>query len=193
VLELLVLGATLALAALATGARSLRRHTAERALDRYARSRGLSFVPHGGRAGTSPRVLGTVDGIDFVVDLYRSGDELRTRVAATAPRGRAPQLSVLQRSSFSLQAARPLERLDDVRFDAAFAVRRGTGEDVAGLVDVVRPLLVLEKRSGVWLRSDGWKIAISWTGAESDPVMLDAARDVVVGLGGRHRPDVPYR
>ncbi|MBX3210246.1 MAG: hypothetical protein KF764_34760 [Labilithrix sp.] len=193
-IELLVLGATLTIAAWATGAQAHRRSVASRALDQYARSRGLVFVPPPATPrGASPRVVGSKEDVPYVVDLVRLGGEMRTRISATAPRGRTPVLSVLQRGVFTL-AKEPAPGLGDAAFDEAFVVTSGSAHDAEGLRPATRALLFLDKeRRGVWLSSDGLRVALSWRGTESDPLVLDAARDAAVAIATWHLPESPYR
>ncbi|MBX3225909.1 MAG: hypothetical protein KIT84_29970 [Labilithrix sp.] len=193
-LELLVLGATLTLAAWAAGSGVHRRTAAARALNLYAVSRGLLFVPATSKPrGASPRVNGTKDGIVFAIDLYRLHGDIRTRVSTDAPRGRAAVLSVGQRGAFVWEREGVLA-LGDADFDRAYVVLEGAAED-ADVLREVRPLLLKldELRTGVWLRSDGHKVTISWRGTESDPIVLDAARDALVLIAARHAPHAPYR
>ena len=74
--ELLILATTFAVAAWAAGARVHRRHAAARALDAYARSRGLRFVPApDAPRGASPSIVADQDGgPPFTIDLYRLGE-----------------------------------------------------------------------------------------------------------------------
>jgi hypothetical protein len=193
-IELLVIGATLTIAAWATGAQAHRRSSASRALDRYARSRGLHFAPApASPRGASPRVLGSKDGIAYVVDLYRLGGEMRTRISSAVDRGRPSVLSVSQRGAFAWKKEAAL-CLGDAAFDRAYIVTTGAAEDAEGLRQVLPTLLVLAERAqGVWLCCDGWKVTVSWRGMESDPIVLDAAREAVVMVAGWHRPESPYR
>jgi hypothetical protein len=71
----------------------------------------------------------------------------------------------------------------------------GTAEDAAALQGTRPSLLVLSEREreGVWLCADGLKVAISWRGLETDPRMLDAARDAILTVAAWHRPATPYR
>lgn len=185
-------GATLTLAAWVAGADAHRRVAAARALDRYAAARGLVFVPAPAR-DASPKVTGSKDEIPFTIDLYRLNGDMRTRVSTDSPRGRAAVLSVGQRNAFAWQKSAVLS-LGDATFDDAFIVMTGSNEDAEALRDATAPLLQLsELRHGIWLRSDGHKVAISWRGVESDPVALDAALAAVVLLAGSHRPPMPYR
>ena len=193
-IELLVIGATLTIAAWAAGAQAHRKSGASRALDRYARSRGLLFVPAPASApGASPQVVGSRDEVRYVVELYRLSGEMRTRVSAVPARGRAPVLSILQRGAFTLRERSTLGLGDDA-LDRAFVVKNGAAEDAEGLRGAARGLLLLDnRRKGVWLASDGSKVTVSWRGMESDPVVLDAARDAAVMLAGWHRSESPYR
>jgi len=187
-----VLGATLSAAVWALGSGAARRVGAVRALDRYASARGLVYVPPPSPRA-SPKVAGTKDGIPFVFDLYRLNGEARTRVMTDAPRGRAAVLSVGQRDAFHWQTA-PVLSLRDERFDGAYLVLTGADEDGEALREAKEPLLLLDDlRQGIWLRSDGHKVSLSWRGLESDPVVLDAARDALVLIAARHRPEAPYR
>ena len=193
-LELAVLAGTLAVAGWAAGAQVHRRIAASRAFDRYSQSRGLVFVPpppHVG--GASPRVVGSKDGVGYVVELFRLDGEVRTRVSATASRGRTPVLSVLQCGVFQTEKE-PVLFLGDDAFDRAYIVNAGDPQDVDALRDASPALLVLHERCrGLWLASDGNKVAMSWRGMESDPVVIDAARDVVVGIAAVRSAETPYR
>ncbi len=193
VIELLVLGATLATAAWAKGVQAHRKSTASRALERYASSRGLLFVPaprDSPRSG--PQVVGLRDDARFVVDLYRLGGEIRTRVSATPLRGCTPVLSVLQRGMFTV--GRAAYRFGDETLDHAYVVPTGTAEDVDGLRAFAAALLHLHERcKGVWLASDKGKVSVSWRGLESDPIVLDAARDLTLAVAAWRRSNVPYR
>lgn len=191
-LELFVLGATLSVAAWIAGAGVARRTGAARALDRYAAARGLVYAPPTSPRA-SPKVTGASDGIPFVFDLYRLNGEPRTRVSTDAPRGRAAVLSVGQRHAFHWQSEAVLE-LGEERFDRAYLVLTGADEDAEALREAKEALLLLDAlRTGVWLRSDGHKVTLSWRGLESDPVVLDAARDALVLIAARHRAATPYR
>jgi hypothetical protein len=193
VLELLVLGMTLSLVAWAAGAQAHRRGAAARALDRYAQSRGLRFTPAPTMPrGASPRVHGTKDGIDYEVDLYRLRTEMRTRVSAVVARGHAPVLSVAQHGAFAWNKP-PVLVLGDAAFDQAYLVTTGAADGADALRTALRSLLRLDEREGVWLRSDGSSVAVSWRGLEADPQLLDAARDAVVTLARCHTPAKPYR
>jgi hypothetical protein len=193
VFEFVAVGVAVSIAVCAASASAHRRSVASRALDRYAQSRGLVFVPAPSvPRGASPRVLGAKDGVSFSVELYRLGGELRTRVSASVVR-RAPVLSVLQRRAFPTRKPAVLQSGDDT-FDQAYVVTAGTAEDAQGLCDIARALLLLDaRREGVWLSSNGRNVTISWSGIESDPIVLDVARDAAVLVGGWHRPDSAYR
>ncbi len=175
-LELVVIGATLALAAGASGAQLHRRHLAARTLAQYATSRQHVFVPAPtAPRGASPRVEGERGDVRFVVDLYRLGDVVRTRVSTHASHGQLPRVSaVKRRGPWVVQAPTP---------DDEHAVRHHAGE-------VMR---LLDRRSDVTLACDGSRIALSWQGIETNPLLLDAARDAVTSLAGLRRPHAPYR
>jgi len=196
-IELLVIGATVTIAAWAAGAQAHRRFAAGRALDRYAQSRGLVFVPAPENPrGASPRVLGSKEDVDYVVDLYKLGDEVRTRVSGVIARGaRTPVLSVAQRGAFAWNStSNPETTIGDAAFDATYVVTSmGSPEDAESLKLTIPSLLLLNGRRGVWLSSDGSRVSASWQGMESDPVILDAARDAVVMVASWHRPESPYR
>jgi hypothetical protein len=196
-IELVITGATLVIAGWALGVQAHQRSVASKTLERYASSRHLRFVPpRGGAVRASPRVEGSKEEVDYVFDLYRLGDEVRTRVACAAPRGRAPVLSISQRGAFDWKsgAGRNAElRIDHAAFNEAYVVTNAAGEDAELLHRVVRPLLLLARRNSAWLRSDGRTVSLSWQGLESNPVVLDAARDVVVMVARFHRPEAPYR
>jgi hypothetical protein len=130
--------------------------------------------------------------IDFRVDLYRLGGEVRTRICSVAARGRAPILSVAHRGAFSWRK-RVSITTGDAAFDQAYVVTTGTAEDAERLHAVARELLVFTSRDGVWLHSDGRKVTMSWRGMESDPLVLDAARDAVVKVASWRDTDSPYR
>lgn len=191
-IELLVIGATLTIAAWASGAQAHRKSVASRALDQYAQSRGLVFAP-APSARASPQVIGSKDGVRYVVELYRLAGDMRTRLSAEAVRGRGPVLSVLQRGVFTLHEEPPLRAgHDDV--DRAYVVRKGSAEDAERLREIARPLLFLDDRcTGVWLAADGSRVTVSWRGTESDPLVLDAARETAIAVAGWHRSATPYR
>ncbi len=197
-IELLVIGATITIAAWATGASAHRRNAASRALDRYAQSRSYVFVPPPAKPrGASPRVLGAKDGVSLVFDLYRlnKDGDIRTRVLTVVERGSPPILSVTQRSGFTLSRAAATATLaGSAKFDHAYVIAKGASEDVEGLKTALGPLLLLaEHRHAVWLSSDRNKVSVSWHGMESDPLLLDAARDAVATIAKYHRPESPYR
>ena len=193
VIELLVVGATLTIAAWAAGAQAHRKSSASRSLERYARSRGLVFVPTpDGSPHASPRVVGARDEVRWEVDLYRLSGEMRTRVSAVPARGQAPILSVLQRGVFPIREA--TIPIDDARLERAYVVRTGGADDLEALCAAASALVFLhDRRKGVWIASDGTKVSVSWRGLESDPLVLDAARDAAVLVAGWHRSETPYR
>lgn len=175
-IELVVIGATLALAAGASGAELRRRHVAVRTLAAYATSRRHLFVPAPTRPrGASPMVRGERDDVAFVIDLYRQRGVVRTRVSARAPHGQLPTLSVA--------SAR-----------GAWAFDGATPDDEAAVLDHAGVALrMLARRDAVRLASDGSLLALSWEGIETSPLVLDAARDAVTRLASLRRPHAPYR
>jgi hypothetical protein len=193
VLELLVLAATITLAGWASGAAVHRRALARRALAEYARSRALHFVPPpDGARGASPAVLGTQDGVDYRIELYRLGADIRTRVCAAVPHAGGPELSLSKRGAFTWTAP-PAFELDDATFDAAYVVMRGEPALADDLRAIVGPLQALWRREGVWLRSDGARVNLCWRGVEENPLVLDTARETVAAVAGWRRAPRPYR
>jgi hypothetical protein len=195
-IELVVLGATLALAAGASGAQVRRRVLAARALQRYAKWRQHEFVAST-RASPSPRVQGTKDEVSFTIDLVRVSGHVRTRVCAPVTKGPGAKIAIVQRGSIA--RALGTNTADAVpvgipAFDAAYRVHgMAPGEARAWLEETMEDLVCLDERSDVWLGSDGAKVTLAWGGVEMNPLLLDAARDVVVSLAAWHRPDFPYR
>jgi hypothetical protein len=195
-IELLVVGATLLVAAGASGAQAHRRTRAARVLAQYAHVREHRFIPAPKRPrGSSPRVEGTRDDVAFVLDFYRLGGNLRTRVCVLT-KGRAPKIIVAQRSAFSrtFDSDRGAVTMGDESFDRAYRVTCNAVEDAEVLGPETRKsLLRLDRRSDVWLESNGSKVVLSWAGIEMDPLCFDAARDAVCNIASAHRPDSPYR
>lgn len=172
-IELVVIGATLALAAGASGAQLHRRYHASRVFAAYATSRRHVFVPPPDRPrGASPRVEGERENVRFSIDLYKLRDIVRTRVSATVVTGRLPRFEIV---GARVKAETP---------DDADAVRHLAGD----------ALKTLRARRSVVLSSDGTRVAFSWQGIESNPLVLDAARDAVTALATLHAPSsTPYR
>lgn len=175
-LELVVIGATLALAAGASGAQLHRRHLAARVLAQYATSRQHVFVPApDSPRGASPRVEGERGDVRFVVDLHRRDGMVCTRVSSLASHGQMPRLSIVRtRGVYVMKTPTP---------DDEEAVRHHTRE----------ALRLLERRDDVLLVCDGSRIALSWRGVETSPLLLDAARDAVASLVALRRSRAPYR
>ena len=195
-IELVVLGATLALAVGASGAQARRRVVAARTLERYANWRAHMFVP-GARRKESPRVEGTKDDVAFTIDLVKIKGHLRTRVRAPVTKGPGARLAVVQRGAIG-RALR--SRADDevevgiAPFDHAYTVHGMVPEEArAWLEETLEDLVMLDERSDVWLGSDSATVTLMWGGVEMNPLLLDAARDVVVSLASWHRPEFPYR
>src|SRR5688572_19835472 len=196
-IELLVIGATILVAAGASGAQAHRRTRAARTLAQYAHVRDHRFIPAPRRPrGSSPRVEGTRDDVAFVLDYYRLGGNLRTRVVCNLTKGRAPKLVVAQRSAFSRTFGSDAGAVPtgDEPFDRAYRVTCSAPEDAEVLgPETRRCILRLDRRSDVWLESNGAKVVLSWAGIETDPLCFDAARDAVCNIAAAHRPDSPYR
>jgi hypothetical protein len=172
-IELVVIGATLALAAGASGAQIHRRHLAARALAAYATSRRHVFVPAPAQSkSASPRVEGERENVRFSVDLYKPREVVRTRVSAVVVTGRLPRFEVV---AGKVRAETP---------DDADAVRHAASD----------ALSAQRARRRVVLSSDGTRVAFTWEGIETNPLLLDAARDAVVTLATLHAPSsTPYR
>jgi hypothetical protein len=195
-IELVVLGATLALAAGASGAQARRRTLAARTLERYAKWRSHLYVP-GAQRKESPRVEGTKDDVAFTVDLVKIRGNLKTRVRAPVSKGPGAKLAIVQRGAIG----RALGTRDEgdvlvgvEAFDRAFRVHGMAPEEArAWLEATMENLVILDERSDVWLGSDGATVTLAWLGVEMNPLLLDAARDVVVSMARWHRPEFPYR
>lgn len=195
-IELVVLGATLALAAGASGARVRRRILAARTFERYARWRSHQYVP-APRGSASPRVEGTKDEITFIMDLVRVRGHVRTRVSAPVAKGPGAKLAIVQRGHVSRAIGKRSDDGVEVgidAFDNAYRIHGMVPEEAREwLQKSLAHLVCLDERRDVWLGSDGAKVTLLWSGVERNPVLLDAARDVVVSLAAWHRPEVPYR
>ncbi len=195
-IELVVLGATLAIAAGASGARVRRRIVARRTFERYATWRAHRFVP-AARGEASPRVEGTKDDVAFTMDLVRVRGHVRTRVAAPVLKGPGAKITIVQRSPI----ARALDTRDEgtmevgiAAFDGAYRIHGMVPDEArVWLETTLAHLVCLDERRDVWLGSDGATVSLLWSGVEMNPLLLDAARDVVVSLAAWHRPEVPYR
>lgn len=190
--------ATIAAVAGVKGAAAHQRHLAGRTLERYARVRGHAYAPEATTSGRrSPRVDGTKDEVAFAIDFCRIKSTLSTRVSAVVVRPPAPRLAIVQRGGI----ARAL-RFDedgavgfvDPRVDEAYRVRGASPADARSLLADHEALLAsLDRRSGVWVACDGVRASITWAGVETDPVVLDAARDLAIAAARWHRPEAPYR
>ena len=194
-IELVVIGATLAIAAGASGAQARRRTLAARTLERYAQWRSHLYVP-GAQRKDSPRVEGAKDEVTFTIDLVKIRGNLKTRVRAPVSKGPSAKLAIVQRGALG----RALRTRDDdvvvgiAAFDEAYRVHGMAPDEArAWLESSMENLVVLDERSDVWLGSDGATVTLSWSGVEMNPLLLDAARDVVVSLARWHRPEFPYR
>lgn len=199
VLEILVVCGTVAVVAGAKGADLHRRHLADRTLERYARVRGCAFAPASAVSGRpSPRVEGKLRDVPFTLDLCRIGARLTTRMSAPIARPPAPRLALVQRA----RLARALQLVDhgaiagwdDPRLDHAYRVCGLPPDEARALFEPHHAILrVLDERSDVWFACDGGAASLTWSGVETDPAILDAARDLVVAAAGWHRAIAPYR
>ena len=195
-IELVVLGATLAIAAGASGAQARRRTLAARTLERYAKWRSHLYVP-GAQRKDSPRVEGTKDEVAFTIDLVKIRGNLKTRVRAPVSKGPGAKLAIVQRGAFG----RALRTRDEAEvevgieaFDRAFRVHGMAADEARAWLEAsMENLVILDERSDVWLGSDGATVTLAWSGVEMNPLLLDAARDVVVSLSRWHRPEFPSR
>lgn len=197
-IELLVVGVTIVAMAGVKGAAAHQRVLAGRTLERYARVRGHAFVPESRPKGRrSPRVDGVVDGHTFAIDFCRVDGRLSTRVAALVARGPAPRFALVQRG----RVARALGVIDDglvgfgdAALDEAYRVRGASPAEVRALLATHHGhLAALDRRSHVWFACDGAQASLTWAGVETDPAVVDAARDVVLAAARWHRPEAPYR
>ncbi len=195
-IELVVIGATLAIAAGASGAQARRRTLAARTFERYARWRSHLYVP-GAQRKDSPRVEGAKDEVAFTIDLVKIRGSLKTRVRAPVSKGPSAKLAIVQRGA--LGRALRTRAADDVEvgiaaFDEAYRVHGMAPDEArAWLESSMESLVMLDERSDVWLGSDGATVTLAWSGVEMNPLLLDSARDVVVSLARWHRPEFPYR
>lgn len=195
-IELVVLGATLAIAAGASGAQVRRRILAARTLERYAKWRAHLFVP-APRGKESPRVEGTKGDVSFIVDLVRISGHLRTRVRAPVTKGPGARVAVVQRGGIGRALRTRTSDETEVgieAFDNAYRLHGMAADEArAWLQESLAHLVCLDERSDVWLGSDGATVTLAWGGVEMNPLLIDAARDLVVSLASWHRPEFPYR
>ena len=197
-IELVVLGATLAIAAGASGAQVRRRVLAARTLERYAKWRSHLFVP-APRGKESPRVEGTKSEVAFTIDLVKISGHLRTRVRAPVTKGPGAKIAVVQRGAIGRALRTRSVAADETEvgidaFDHAFRLHGMAADEArAWLEESLAHLVCLDERSDVWLGSDGATVTLAWAGVEMNPLLIDAARDLVVSLATWHRPEFPYR
>ncbi len=195
-IELVVLGATLVIAAGASGVQVRRRILAARSLERYARWRSHTYIP-APRRTESPRVEGTQGEVGFTIDLVKASGRLRTRVRAPVTKGPGARIAVVQRGRLGRALRTRAE--DEVEvgleaFDNAFRLH-GMAADEARewLAEALAHLVILDERTDVWLGSDGATVTLAWGGVEMNPLLIDTARDLTVSLASWHRPEFPYR
>ena len=195
-IELVVIGATLALAAGASGARARRRIVASRTLERYAKWRSHAYVP-APRSQESPRVEGTTNDVTFTIDLVKISGHLKTRLRAPVTKGTSAKVAVVQRGAIG-RALRTRAH-DELpvgipSFDHSYRLHGMVPDEArAWLEGSLEDLVCLDERSDVWLGSDGATVTLMWSGVEMNPLLLDAARDLVVSLASWHRAEFPYR
>jgi hypothetical protein len=195
-IELVVLGATLAFAAGASGAQARKRIVAARTLERYAKWRSHLFVP-APRRKESPRVEGTKNDVTFTIDLVKVSGILKTRVRAPVTKGPSAKLAVVQRGAIGRALRARTE--DEIpvgiaSFDHAYRMHGMVPDEArAWLEGSIEQLVCLDERNDVWLGSDGALVTLTWSGVEMNPLLLDAARDLAVSLASWHRPEFPYR
>ena len=195
-IELVVIGATLALAAGASGARVRRRIVASRTLERYAQWRSHLYVP-AARSKESPRVEGTKNDVSFTIDLVRVSGNLKTRVRVPVTKGPSARVAVVQRGALGRALRTRAE--DEVpvgipSFDHSYRLHGMVPDEARQwLHGSLDGLVCLDERSDVWLGSDGATVTLTWSGVELNPLLLDAARDLAVGLACWHRSEFPYR
>ena len=177
-------------------AQARRRALAARTLERYAKWRSHLYVP-GAQRKDSPRVEGTKDDVAFTIDLVKIRGNLKTRLRAPVSKGPGAKLAIVQRGAFG----RALRTRDEAEvevgieaFDRAFRVHGMAPDEARAWLEAsMENLVILDERSDVWLGSDGATVTLAWSGVEMNPLLLDAARDVVVSLSRWHRPEFPYR
>jgi hypothetical protein len=166
VLALVVLGATLSLAASMAMVDVRRRRAAESSLSCFARLHGHRFV--------AQRVEGESGLVPFVIDVHRAFGVLRTRATARAAHRRLPTIAA------------------SVGADGwTFAVGAAEGPEVRRLVSA--EIDVLRESGPVLVASDGARVSISWSGAETSLAAHAAARDAVVALTTIGGDASPYR
>ena len=134
---------------------------------------------------------------EHLIDLVKIGGNLKTRVRAPVSKGQGAKLAIVQRGGI----ARALRaRSDDEievgidAFDRAYRVH-GMAPDEARtwLETSMGNLVILDERHDDWLGSDGATVTLAWSGVERNPLLLDAARDVVVSLARWYHPEFPSR
>jgi hypothetical protein len=134
----------------------------------------------------------------FTIDVVRISGQIRTRARAVVPKGPGPRVSIVQRSGLG-RALAPQPRGETTTigvdaFDNAYRLQGMAPEEARGwLGECLAHLVCLDERSDVWLGSDGAMVTLTWGGVEVNPILIDAARDLVVSLACYHRPDLPYR
>jgi hypothetical protein len=168
VVELIVIGATLALAAGASGVEGWRRIAGARALDRFARWKSCSYAPPTQNV-KSARAFGTRAGIAFAIDFCRVRGTPHTRVVVDSPAARLARVTVQRRRDSYIVHG----------LDAA-----DSGVLLSSCSKVDRDVV---------LSSDGRRVTVVWRGLETDPIVLDSAVDLAIAASRFERPEAPYR
>jgi len=168
VVELVVIGATLALAAGASGFEGWRRIAGARALDRFATWKKCSYAPPNAEA-KSARAFGTREGLAFAIDFCRVDGKPHTRVVVDSAAARLARVTVQRRRG-------------------AYIVY---GLDPADTEELLSSCSKIER--DVTLTSDGHRMSVVWRGLETDPIAMDSAVDLAIAACRFERPDAPYR
>jgi hypothetical protein len=149
------------------------------------------------RRNESPRVEGSVGEVAFTIDLVKVSGRLKTRVRAAVTKGPGAKVAIIQRGGLGRAMGTRAEGESPTgiaSFDHAYRVHGMEADEArAWLETSMKDLVCLDERSDVWLGSDGATVTLTWSNVEMNPVLLDAARDVVVSLALWHRPEFPYR
>ncbi len=166
--ELIVVGATLALAAGASGIEGWRRIAAMRALDKFAQWKKCSYAPPRAESQTA-RAFGMRGGLAFAIDFCRVGGAPHTRVVVDSAAARLARITVQRRKSAYI-----VHGLDAADTDALLSSCSKLARDVT-------------------LTSDGRQVTVVWRGLETDPIAMDSALDLAIGASRFEQPDAPYR
>ena len=162
----------------------------------YAASRRLGFERSTGRWPNwkSPVAQGRIKDVEVAVDAFRRGAKDDPR-ACTRVIGRAlsPVEARIAASSSHLLAPGPelailpRARTHDSTFDAAFALRASDAEQVAVVLSsevrgAMFSFLAATLGEGTLLEYEDGEVTLLWLGAETSPIVLDRAVEVVVAV-----------